>query len=352
MIKISTVVTKKEKSTADIVVTVAAAEFETVREETIAKLGSTVKIDGFRVGHVPTNILVQKLGEDVILGEMADVVVNKTFVDALTSSKLDIIGRPSMDVTTLEKGKDFVYTLSVSMVPEITLPDYKKIAGGVAKEAVVVEEKDVDDVLLELRKMRAHQNLHGTEEHSDDEAHTKAHADIDSGNLPVLTDEDAASFGDFKTVADLTAKVKENVTLEKEQRAVEKRRNEILEAIIKETKADVPEVLVQSELERMLMQMKGDVAGMGGKFEDYLAYIKKTETELKNEWRADAEKRALVQLVLNEIAVKDKIEVSKDLVQKEADRITAMYKDADKENAYAYVYQMMLNEEVLKTLEK
>jgi FKBP-type peptidyl-prolyl cis-trans isomerase (trigger factor) len=247
------------------------------------------------------------------------------------------------------------------VIPELDLPDYHKLAKAVAKDKVEVEEKDVEDVVLEVRKMRAHKDLHKDEagnevEHDHkDESHNHAHDEIDKKSveeLPELTDEYVATLGDFKSVDEFLTKVRENVTLEKEQRNIEKRRNEILQVIVDNTKGEIPEILIESETDRMLAQMKGDVAQMGGKFDEYLSYIKKTETDLRNEWRTDAEKRAKIQIVLNTIAKEHKIEPEKDLVEKEATRLTEMYSDADMERARDYVYQLMQNEEVLKFLEK
>jgi FKBP-type peptidyl-prolyl cis-trans isomerase (trigger factor) len=98
--------------------------------------------------------------------------------------------------------------------------------------------------------------------------------------------------------------------------------------------------------------MKGDVVQMGGKFEDYLNYTKKTESDLRAEWYTDAEKRARIQLILNEIAKKENITVEEKDVKVEAKRITDMYKEADEQEAYLYMFQMMLNEKVLETIEK
>jgi trigger factor len=209
---------------------------------------------------------------------------------------------------------------------------------------------------LELRKMRAHKELHadGSDHDHQDEAHNAAHSEIDAkevSDLPELTDEYAATLGDFKTVADLLKKVEENLKLEKDQKQKEKRRNKVLEKIVAETKGALPEVLIESESDRMLAQMKGDVAQMGGTFEEYLKYIKKTESDLRKEWYADAEKRAKIQIILNQIAKDKKIEADKELVEKEAQRLMEMYKEADRERAYEYMNQLLQNEEVLKMLE-
>ncbi len=351
-----TTLTHNANSTADIVVTIDSGDFQSYYEKGLAKLKEIVNVDGFRKGHAPDNVVISKFGEMAVLEEMSHLAVDATFAQAILDSKIDAIGRPEVTVTKLAKDNDFEYKISIAVMPVLELPDYAKLASSVKSEEAKVEQKDIDEVVLELRKMRAHKELHadGSEHDHQDDAHNAAHSEIDAkevADLPELTDEYAATLGEFKTVSDLLKKIEENLKLEKEQKQKEKRRNEILEKIVAETKGALPEVLIESESDRMLAQMKGDVAQMGGTFDEYLSYIKKTEGDLRKEWHTDAEKRAKIQIILNQIAKDKKIEADKELVEKEAQRLMEMYKEADHDRAYEYMYQLMQNEEVLKLLE-
>ena len=348
--------THNANSTADIAVTIPAKEFSVYYEKGLSKVKELVNVDGFRKGHAPDAVVISKFGEMAVLEEMSNMAVEATFAEAIIESKVDAIGRPEVTVTKLAKDNDFEYKITIAVMPELELPDYTKLAKAVPTEDTAIEQKDIDEVVLELRKMRAHKDLHadGSEHDHQDDAHNAAHSEIDAkevADLPELTDEYAASLGEFKTVKDLLKKIEENLKLEKDQKQKEKRRNEILEKIASETKGVLPEVLIESESDRMLAQMKGDVAQMGGTFEEYLKYIKKTETDLRREWHADAEKRAKIQIILNQIAKDKKIEADKELVEKEAQRLMEMYKEADHDRAYEYMNQLLQNEEVLKMLE-
>jgi trigger factor len=354
--KITHNVQKHANSTADIVVTIGEKEFETLRSDAVKKIVSLAEVDGFRKGHAPESVVLEKFGEMAVFEEMANTAIDTTFVEAIKDSQLDAIGTPSINVTKLAPGNDFEYTIQVSILPKLELPDYVKLAKGVQTEKEDVSDKDIESVVLELRRMRAHKDLHadGSEHDHADENHAKEHSDVDAKteeDLPELDDEYVKTLGDFETVADLKNKIKENLTLEKSQKNLEKRRNAILEAIEKDTKGVIPDVLIDSETERMLAQMKGDVAQMGGTFEEYLKYIKKTEGDLKQEWRTDGEKRAKIQLILNQIAKEKNIEPDKERLEQETKRLMEMYKEADKERAEDYMYQMLLNEAVLTTLE-
>ena len=85
--------------------------------------------------------------------------------------------------------------------------------------------------------------------------------------------------------------------------------------------------------------------------DDYPAHIKKTKEDLTAEWTPAAEKRAKLQLVLNEIAKKENITPDKDQLKSQVDQLAAQYKDADPHRIAVYVASIMQNEAVMKHLE-
>jgi FKBP-type peptidyl-prolyl cis-trans isomerase (trigger factor) len=239
------------------------------------------------------------------------------------------------------------------------------------EEKIEVTDKDIEDVLEELRKGRAtahshdHAHEHEGHDHSHDghdhEGHDHAHADVAKGEnekkeevtLPELNDEFAQSFGaEFKTLAELKSKVAENLKLEKEQKLREKRRTAIMEKLVAATTTDLPEVIIEGELNNMLAQMKADITRFGGTWEEYLAHSKKTEEDIKNDWKGDAHKRAMSQLVLHKIAQTEKLGATEEEVEVELVRLLATVQDADEERAKAYLYQALTNDKVLKFLEE
>jgi trigger factor len=114
----------------------------------------------------------------------------------------------------------------------------------------------------------------------------------------------------------------------------------------------VPSILVNSELDKLVDQFKGDLAQYGMKPEDYLASIKKTEEDLRNEWKPEAEKRAKMNIVLAEIAITEKLEPNAEEVEMQSAQLVQMYADLDPLRAKAYVHHMLTNEEVFKFLEQ
>jgi len=138
---------------------------------------------------------------------------------------------------------------------------------------------------------------------------------------------------------------------EKENQAREETRLKIIEEIIKESKIDLPEILAEFELDKIFYKMESDITQMGLKFEDYLKHLNKTREDLMKEVRPDAEKKAKLGLILNEIAKIEKLIPDPEQVSKEVAQILEHYKDADPERAKIHAENILTNEKVFILLE-
>ncbi len=362
------------KGLVELKVVVDEKEFESHHAKAFAVVQQAVEVDGFRKGNAPEDLIVKKYGDMVILEEMANLALREAYVKAVEDHKINPISEPQVTITKIAKGNPLELTITVPVMPEIELPAYKKIAKSAVEdgEKVEVTDKDIEDVLEELRKGRANKHNHDHEghdhaghdhDHHDHEGHDHSHDEhveekkgegkAEEVALPPLDDEFAKSFGDnFKSLADLKEKVGENLKLEKEQKLREKRRSAIMEKLVAETKADLPEVIIEGELNNMLSQMKSDVTRFGGTWEEYLTHSKKTEEEIKADWKNDAHKRAMSQLILHKIGQAEKLTATEEEVEVELVRLLATVQDADEERAKAYLYQALTNDKVLKFLEE
>lgn len=357
-------ITKKElpQSEVEFSIVLDSNVFEGYRKKAFHEVQKNVEVEGFRKGNAPEDVIVKKYGDMIILEEMANLAIRDAYVKAVQEHKISPISDPKVTITKLAKGNPLEVTMVISVLPEVTLPSYKKIAKEAVKdnETIEVTDKDIDDVLEELRKGRATQHDHDHHEHDGHDHSHDGHNHVDKSTnatkeptLPELNDEFAKSFGgDFKTLADLRTKIGGNLKLEKEQKLREKRRSRIMEKLLEETKADIPHVMIESELNNMLHQMKTDITRFGGTWEDYLTHAKKTEEELKENWKKDAEKRSLSQLLLHKIAQSEKIAATDEEIETELVRLLATVQDADEQRARAYLYQVLTNEKVLKFLEE
>jgi FKBP-type peptidyl-prolyl cis-trans isomerase (trigger factor) len=302
---------------------------------------------------VPENIVIEKMGEAGILEDAADILLKEHFPKIIDQEKFDILGRPNISVTKLALNNPFEFKATFAVLPEFELPDYKKIAASVTKPASAkasAGEEEVDEVLLQIRKNKAHFDHH--QKNPDDKDHSHSGLDLEKEeNLPPLDDKLAKSAGNFKNLEELKEKIKENIAEEKKFREIEKRRAQIMEELIKNVKIDLPDILVKSESEKAIAQLKNDIERMKGKWEEYLTHTKKTEDDLRNDLKESSEKKAKIQLIFNKIAEKEKIEPNKEVLDQEVRHLMEHYKDAKEESARVYVATILINQEILKLLE-
>ena len=341
---------KLDKSQIEISASIPATIWEAGRKQALKNINETVSIDGFRKGNVPENILISKVGEKVINEEMAELALSKVYIDILMDNKIEAIGKPDVQVMKLAIGNPLEFKATTAVIPEIKLPDYKSIAKKEvekdAKSEIKVEDKDVDEAILKIRKSRASHEGHDHDKMTPEE-HEKAIMD----SLPEFNDEFVRSLGDFKDIAEFKEKVREMVGQNKKDEAREKLRIRIADAIVDATKADLPEIMIETELDRTQAQFASDIEKMGVKMEDYLKHAKKTIEEIRKDWLPHAEKKAKLQLVLNSIASAEKIVVDPKEIEDEVNHIVEHYKEADRERASVYAETVLTNEKVFAMLE-
>lgn len=334
---------KKEENKGEVTVEVEVDVklVDSYKDQAIKDYQSEVEIDGFRKGHVPANIIVEKVGEMALFEKCAYKALNNIIPVLVTEEKIDALTQPSVSITKLAPGSPVTFKMTVTLMPELTLPDYKSIAKSVeTKKAEAATDKELEEYIDYIRKQRRDSIAMSKNEKIDEKA-----------PLPELDDAFVKTLGDFKNVDDFKKQLKENMSSSKEQKEHERRRLEIIEKIIKDTKGDIHQVLIDQELENMMNKFRNDIERMGMKFEDYIKEIKKSEEDLRKEWKVDAEKRVKMNMILPKIAEQEKLKVDPKTVKKEVEHIKEHQKDIDEMHATLYVTNVLTNEEVFKFLE-
>jgi len=343
---------KLENSEVEITGAISVKDFEIHREKAIKNLAKNISIPGFRKGHIPEKVLEQKAGGGNILKEMADLALREEYPKIIIENKIDAIGKPEISITKLAGGNPLEFKIIVAVMPEVQIADYKMLAKKmIAEKSAEVTEKEIEDTIMEIRKMRAKATSEKQPAASDKQELSLNKKGGEKEKLPELNDEFVKTLGDFKNVSEFKEKLKENIGLEKKRKANDKRKSQIMEEITKNSKIILPNIIIESELDKMIAQFKGDIAQSGGTFEEYLKHIKKSEEDVRRDWRADAEKRAKSQLILNKIAMEEKIVAPKEEVEKQMDQLISHYKDADPERVRIYVETILTNEKVFEFLE-
>ncbi|TAL48911.1 hypothetical protein EPN83_02765 [Patescibacteria group bacterium] len=341
-------VKKLPRSEVEIRGTIAAETVLAFKSSVLEELQAQTEIPGFRAGHAPDNLLVARFGELAIFEKAARLALSRAWQEIVERERLETLGVPAITITALAPGNPLGFTIRAAVIPSVTLPDYRTLAEErrrEPRETPEVSEKEIDEVIWKIREEKAHTKLHKnnpTAQH---------HPPIAESNLPPLTDGGAKDLGNFSSLADLRAQIKDNLIREKEKREKERRRIALLEEILAQTETEVPEVLVESELSLMLEQLKEDLARAGLTLALYLKHIAKNEDDLRREWRESAEKRAKLELVLSEIARKEKIQPPSETIQKETEKLLVLHPQADPLRVRAYVAVTLTHSKVIEFLE-
>lgn len=130
---------------------------------------------------------------------------------------------------------------------------------------------------------------------------------------------------------ELEKTVKENILARKEMECENKYLDELLEAAAKNTKVDVPEVMITEELDRMIKDYSDHLRMQGISLEQFYQFTNSDEDALKNQMREEANKRVVYRLMLEEIAKKEKIEISDKEAKEEVKKLAEKYGVSEEE---------------------
>jgi len=390
------------KSQFELAVEMTYDELKPFYEQGAKNVSREVKIDGFRPGNVPIDILRQKIGDMTILEEAANLAIHKN-IDQILKDNIErqIVGQPKVEITKLAPGNPLEFKIIVAVLPEIKLGEYKDLK--IKKKEVKVEDEEINKILNDLREMRIKEILSDEEVKDGDKVlvdlamfldkvpveggqgkdaaivvgkdyivpgfdkkiigakkgdvrefelpypadfHMKNLAgkmvdfrvtikEVYKRELPALDDDFASAFG-LKKFEDFKNNVKKSVVDQKDKEAEQVLEKEILGKILEKTRInDLPEMLIEHESHNMVHELEHTIAEQGGKFEDYLASIKKTHDQLMLDLLPEAVKRVKASLLIREIAERENIKVEEEEVEKHVAEMKKHYHD---------------NQEVLKKL--
>ena len=207
--------------------------------------------------------------------------------------KIDVVGRPNISITKLAPNNPVGFVIRSTLYPEVVPPkNWKALGEKVPLEPYTGELPKADPEPTEEDKQKAREML--------------AH----------------------------------NI-----------RRGKLVDALVAATEVEVPNIFVESEIDKIMAQVREDIARMGLKFEDYIKHSGKTEDAIRGEFKEQAHKRAKLQLALNKIAEQEKVEAEHTAVDHEMGHALQHFPDANKALLRIHIETVLKNEKVLKMLE-
>jgi trigger factor len=352
------------------------------------QIAREVNIPGFRKGKAPYQVVLQRFGEETILREAAESLVEKVYMEALEQAEIDALAPGSLDDLSLSPLR-FVFT--IPLVPIVELSDYHSLR--VKPSRVRVMKDEVNEVLEQLREEHVVLEPAGergakpgdmltiavegqTEDGSiflqDEKAEVvfdlekdypapgfyaalegmvvdeerTFRLDMPDGKpseegefkvrllelfdriLPGVDDDLARTVGNYDNLKALEKDVREKVREQKRKQADDEYAREVVEKVVEQSKVEYPLDLLEDEIDDLVERFGSRIEReVRMSLPDYLKVVGKSEDDLREEFRPQAEERLRRSLVLAEIVQKEEIQVSEEEIEQRIEELVQMWGD-------------------------
>lgn len=291
-------ITKQPKAIVEVTITVPWVDLQVKYSETLQKFAAEVEMPGFRKGQAPLDMVEPKVASQV-QQELLKTSMPQALIEALQDTNIIPIDYPKYQVISFGKGQDLSFKATITERPTVKVGNYKTIKPK-RPPLKTIDDQQVDKVLNDLFKRWKARQMNNTQSEPND---------------------DFAKGVGSKDLADLRQKIKQDLEAEAKYNNELDYEEMILQEVEKITEVDIPDILIQDELNRMLVSLQRRVADMGLLMDDYLKGQNKSVEGLKNEWRPQAERNVRMELGLSEIAKMENVNIADDELQAEIDKI-------------------------------
>ena len=332
-----------EKAHAKIEGVVPKDMINKVYNEVLQKVGKSKKINGFREGAAPPEVVEREVGSLEVWRQGAQEVITKYFAEIVAGEEIVPLGQPQLQITSIADKGNVSFQIQFYTMPEVKLPEYKALLQKLEKpeKPEVATDDEVQQVVLDVRKG----------------LYKKAHPEKDfpknKDDLPELTDAYIQEISQqHKNIESFKKGVQESITQEKALQARALFRQKIIDTITENTAITIPEIMIEEESKRAYEEMKTQASNFNTTIEEYLKAQNMSEGKLWEQLRSDARKRAKMQLIMNTISTQENIHADIDEVQKEVERFKKKQTDMDDDQIHTYITSLLTNEAVIQSLEK
>ena len=134
----------------ELTISLGAEELKAAEQVALTKLAKEVKIEGFRKGKAPLEMVAAQVDPNLLSQETLENALSKSVAEAFLKEKVQAINRPEVDVKKFIPGTELEFTATTEIMPKVKLGDYKKL--GIKKEAVKVSKKEVKETIDRILK--------------------------------------------------------------------------------------------------------------------------------------------------------------------------------------------------------
>jgi len=144
---------RPEKNVVKMEITVDSQVFNECMDKAFMRNKSRFNVPGFRKGKAPRSLVERYYGEQVLYEDAINFAAGDAYNKAIDEHDLEPVDRPEIDIIQIGSGKDFIFTATVTVKPEVELGQYKGLE--VQKEEVKVTEEDVTAELNRIAERNA-----------------------------------------------------------------------------------------------------------------------------------------------------------------------------------------------------
>ena len=404
-------VEKLEKNQVALTIEVGAEEFEASIERAYKKLRGKMNIPGFRPGKAPRAMIEKLYGVEIFYDEAVEMSYPAAYMQAVTESELRIVGQPSVEMVEISRnGYTFKATVDVfpevklgqykgltAVKGEVKVmaadvnAQLKEMADRATRLATVERAvKNGDVAVIDFEgfdngvpfdggkgsnydlEIGSGSFVPGFEEQlvgmsAGDEKdiditfpenytpelagkpvvfHVKVN-EVKAKEVPAMDDEFAKDVSEFETLKELKADIKKKLTAERQEQADRAFEDALLEQVAANMECDVPQSMINDQIDGMIQSFKARMEGQGIPFDQYMKYTNTTEESLRAEAAAPAEKQLRMALALEAIVAEEKLEATAEEIEAEYVRMAGQY-GMEVDKVKEYVKENQISEQLCR----
>lgn len=402
---------KLEKSRVALTIEASAEEFEAAVNKAYLKMRGKINVPGFRVGKAPRKIIEKMYGEEVFYEEAVNIILPDAYEDAVKEQKLDVVGYPEVELESCTKdGVVFKCTVAVypevklgqykgleAPKAEVKVAaadvnarlkemadrnsrlvsveravkkgdtadiDFEGFDNGVAFDGGKGENFDLEigsgsfvpGFEEQLIGMKAGEekdiDITFPENYAPELAgkpvvfHVKVN-EVKVKEVPAIDDEFAKDVSEFDTLKELKADIKKKMTAERTEAAQRAFEDVLMAKVAEGVEAEIPHEMVELQAERMMEQLKQQLAAQGIPFDQYLQMTGTTEADFRKQADGPAAEQVKMDLAVEAIIKAEGLEATDEDVENELKNVAEKY-GMDLETVKKYLRPEDVKEQVIR----
>lgn len=238
---------KLKKSALKLTVIVEVEKVKKAYDEVLEDKVKSTKVEGFREGKAPKNMVEEKIGPSNMYGDVINKLLQETYVSAITEQRINPMSNPKIEIKEFDLEKDFEYTAEVAVQPEVKVGEIKKDLEKRLKERNEKLKKDNEEKIKNGEEVKV------------DHVHLNA--------------------------------------------------NDVLELLVEKSEVEIADVLIDEEAGRMLNQLLQQIKTIGLSLEDFLKAQQTSVEELQTNYKKQAENNLKAEFILNKMVIDQNVEI-------------------------------------------